>query len=262
MTRYRISELAGRTGTRPSTLRFYEQAGLLRADRSEAGYRLYGDDAVERLGFIASGKYLGLPLEEIRELLGVWQDSMCADVRRRLRPMLEARIADAEQRASGLSAFIARLGRALAEVDGPPLQGRCEPGCGCLHHPHDAAAAPATPSPRRQEPGHAPVPIACTLADADRADRIKQWRRLLAHARRREPIDGGFRIHLPSTVAGQAAELAAAEQQCCAFFAFTLRLTGAELLFEVRAPDEAAPLLARLFASRDHGMSLAAASTR
>jgi DNA-binding transcriptional MerR regulator len=37
--------------------------GLLPMQRSPAGYRLYDDDAVERLAFITAGKHLGLPLQ-------------------------------------------------------------------------------------------------------------------------------------------------------------------------------------------------------
>ncbi|MBV9847455.1 MAG: MerR family DNA-binding transcriptional regulator, partial [Kutzneria sp.] len=54
MTTYRISQLAERAGVPATTLRFYEQAGLLPAQRSESGYRLYDDTAVERLAFIAA----------------------------------------------------------------------------------------------------------------------------------------------------------------------------------------------------------------
>ena len=48
-------------------------------------------------------------------------------------------------------------------------------------------------------------------------------------------------------MAGQVAELAAAEQQCCAFFDFRLHLAGRLLHLEVRAPADAAELLADLF---------------
>ncbi|MDG9719768.1 MerR family DNA-binding transcriptional regulator [Streptomyces sp. DH24] len=49
MRTYRISQLAERSGVPATTLRFYEDAGLLPADRTPAGYRVYGEDAVERL---------------------------------------------------------------------------------------------------------------------------------------------------------------------------------------------------------------------
>jgi len=90
------------------------------------------------------------------------------------------------------------------------------------------------------------IPIACTLTATGQAVRVDQWRALL-HGAAREPVDGGVRISLDAELAGQVAALAAAEQQCCAFFDFTLRLTGGRLWFEVRAPADAAPLHAELF---------------
>jgi hypothetical protein len=48
MSLYRISQLTERTGV--PALRFYGQQGLLPAQRSAAGYRLYGDAAVDRSG--------------------------------------------------------------------------------------------------------------------------------------------------------------------------------------------------------------------
>ncbi|HEX8005586.1 MAG TPA: MerR family transcriptional regulator, partial [Trebonia sp.] len=69
MALMRISQLAERNGVLATTLRFYEDAGLLPADRTAAGYRVYGEDALDRLRFISMGKYLGLSLKEIGELL-------------------------------------------------------------------------------------------------------------------------------------------------------------------------------------------------
>ncbi len=91
------------------------------------------------------------------------------------------------------------------------------------------------------------LPIACTLEGAGQAERLDQWRRLLARADRRERVEGGLRFQLPATLAGPAAELAAAEQRCCAFFAFTLRLADGGLALEVRAPAEALSLLTEVF---------------
>lgn len=48
--RYRIAEIAERSGFSPSALRYYEQAGVLAApERTPAGFRLYPDRDVERL---------------------------------------------------------------------------------------------------------------------------------------------------------------------------------------------------------------------
>lgn len=253
MTTYRISQLADRVGLRPTTLRFYEQAGLLPTRRSDSGYRLYDDEALERLTFITAAKRLGLPLEEIRDLLDVWEGGLCTDVRERLRPMLTTRIAEAEQRAVELDAFTRRLRRAQAEIDGPPRPGRCEPDCGFLHH--NDTPAPVEFLPRRPkappEPPSEAVPIACTLTDAAKNDRLQQWQRLLEHAEHREPIDSGLRIDLPATLTGEGADLAAAEQRCCPFFGFTLHISGRTVQLEVRAPAEAASLLTRVFGTGD-----------
>ena len=51
-----------------ATLR-YEDEGLLRpAGRTEASYRVYGEDALQRVGFIQRAKALGLTLCEIHPL--------------------------------------------------------------------------------------------------------------------------------------------------------------------------------------------------
>jgi hypothetical protein len=91
----------------------------------------------------------------------------------------------------------------------------------------------------------------CTITGADQAERVRRWRELLAQARCRQTIDRGLRFELPTALVAEVAELAAAEQQCCAFFDFTLRLAGGGLQLEVRAPEDAAPLLAELFGT--HG---------
>jgi MerR-like DNA binding protein len=78
---YRISQLADRVGIPATTLRFYEKIGLLPSQRTAAGYRVYDDAAADRLHFIAAGKNLGLPLDQIRGLLSVWESGACRDVR-------------------------------------------------------------------------------------------------------------------------------------------------------------------------------------
>jgi MerR family copper efflux transcriptional regulator len=173
MATYRVSELAERVGLPPSTLRFYEQAGLVPARRSESAYRLFDDQAVERIKVITTGKRLGLPLEEIRDLLQAWEDGPCQDVRDRLRPMVRNQIASAERRAAETDAFIERLRRASSLIDAPAPSGRCGPSCGIAPHDAPPEAAPAVPvlKPRRRGAKPEP-PIACTLEAADRSDRI------------------------------------------------------------------------------------------
>jgi len=66
----RIGELAKAAGLTAKTVRFYEGEGLLvRPERTESGYRVYGGQDAARLGFIHQAKRLGLSLQEIRGIL-------------------------------------------------------------------------------------------------------------------------------------------------------------------------------------------------
>jgi Cd(II)/Pb(II)-responsive transcriptional regulator len=66
----KIGELAHRTNTQAETIRFYEREGLLpEPGRSEANYRIYGDEHTERLSFIRHCRGLDMTLDEIRVLL-------------------------------------------------------------------------------------------------------------------------------------------------------------------------------------------------
>src|SRR3954447_3814384 len=66
----KIGEIADATGMTIRALHYYEEIGLLAPTRrTDAGHRLYGPDAVERLYRIAVLRQLGLPLEGIRATL-------------------------------------------------------------------------------------------------------------------------------------------------------------------------------------------------
>jgi len=243
----RISQLAERTGLPATTLRFYETAGLLPAERSPAGYRLYGQDALARLAFIRTAKHLGLSLEEIAELLHVWSSGPCADVRAGLRPRVADRLAGAEARIAELTAFTASLRRTLAHLDAlPDRSGRCDPRCDLLDPP---------PPPHRRG-----APVACSLNGDEVTERAQRWQRLLDGAERQE-LDAGIRLSLPADRTAALAALAADEQRCCPFFDFRLHLDGPVVRLEVRAPADGAALLAELFALRrqeDHPCSSSA----
>lgn len=254
VTTYRISQMAERSGVPATTLRFYEDAGLLPADRTPSGYRMYGEDAVERLAFISSAKLLGLALEEIRDLLDVREEGVCASVRARMLPLVADRIAETDGRIAELRAFCAHLAGVHAELSAPAPAGACGPECGCTTTGTPAAAGPVPIelSPTRRTPAAEAwreVPVACTLGGAELDERTEQWRALAGKAERREEIPDGLRLSFPAgaELAGELAALAAAEQGCCAFFDFTLHLTPTGLQLEVRAPEAAAGMLADLF---------------
>ena len=82
----RIGELAKLVQVSQDTLRFYEKHGLLAPSvRSQAGYRLYSQADLERVGFILSAKRVGFTLNEILDLLGLEvtkDEKSCEDVKR------------------------------------------------------------------------------------------------------------------------------------------------------------------------------------
>lgn len=84
-TYFNIGEAAKASGVTAKMVRHYESIGLLPpARRTEAGYRLYGDDDVRMLQFIHRGRALGFSLGQIADLLALWRDKhrASADVRR------------------------------------------------------------------------------------------------------------------------------------------------------------------------------------
>ena len=64
-----IGEVARRTGVAASALRFYEQAGLISAARTDGNQRRYERATLRRIAFIQAGKAAGIPLAEIQAAL-------------------------------------------------------------------------------------------------------------------------------------------------------------------------------------------------
>ena len=81
---YAIGKLAQHVGVTTDTVRYYEKEGLLApTGKTEAGYRLYNEDAVLRLRFIRQAQQCGFSLNEISELLALKNsdEACCKDVR-------------------------------------------------------------------------------------------------------------------------------------------------------------------------------------
>jgi len=111
------------------TLRFYERAGLLpKPSRNASNYRLYDDEAVQRVRFIRRAQQLGFTLNEVKELLGlrVAATTSCADVRQRA----EAKVLDVQARIRSLQ----RMNRALAKLASECGKRRSQRSCPILDY--------------------------------------------------------------------------------------------------------------------------------
>jgi MerR family copper efflux transcriptional regulator len=70
-----IGEAAAASGVSAKMIRYYESIGLVPpANRSDAGYRVYGRAEVETLRFVRRARDLGLSMARIKHLVRLWQD--------------------------------------------------------------------------------------------------------------------------------------------------------------------------------------------
>ena len=67
----RIGELARRSGVAPRLLRYYEQQGLIHAERAENGYRDYSEEDVTRAQRVATMVRSGIPTRLVRAILNL-----------------------------------------------------------------------------------------------------------------------------------------------------------------------------------------------
>ncbi len=71
-----VSEAARKLGVSPKALRIYEQHGLISPVRTEAGWRTYGPDTMDRAAEIAALRSLGLSLARIAAVLDDRSDGL------------------------------------------------------------------------------------------------------------------------------------------------------------------------------------------
>lgn len=220
MTTYTIGEIAERAGFPATTLRFYEDAGIIApVGRTDAGYRLYDDGSLERLRFVAQAKRLGCSLEEIADLMTLWDRDRCAPVQRRLHDLVSDKIRTVADQRAELVALEAELRGAASSLGGAPIDGPCAPDCACM--------------------GTTTLRDPCTLDVDQRLDRFDDWRAVLTRASARvEEPDGSVRFEFDGLEhAAPLAALAAAEATCCSFFDFRITVRSGRVYLDVAAPD-------------------------
>lgn len=104
--RMRIGEVAQRAGVSVRALRYYEQQGLLRSDRTPAGQRIFDESAVDRVRLYQQFFAAGLTSGQIAQLLPCI-DSGHTDADQRA--MLRSQRARIQGRMDELSQVLRRL---------------------------------------------------------------------------------------------------------------------------------------------------------
>ena len=118
MSQLTVSKLAEEVGTSADTVRYYERIGLLpQTERSNSGYRLYGDEAVERLRFIKRAQRFGLRLEAIGELLDIRQRGLCPCGH--TRRLLEDRVQELDEEMASLARLRTDIASMLEDLPEP-----------------------------------------------------------------------------------------------------------------------------------------------
>ena len=107
----KIGEIARATGMTVRTLHYYEEIGLIAPEsRTEAGHRLYGPEAVERLYRISMLRQLGLSLTAIHA-------SLAAEERADLRSLMSDHLAAVDERLAAENRLRGRLVKLVGTLE-------------------------------------------------------------------------------------------------------------------------------------------------
>ena len=129
-----VGELAERSGVATSALRFYEERGLIAAERTPAGHRRYPRAVLRRVAFIVFAQRVGLTLDEIGAELARLPEDRVPE-----RRDWDAPLAPWRERIDARIAELERLRESLGDCI----------GCGCLSLDRCALANPGDRAGRR-----------------------------------------------------------------------------------------------------------------
>ena len=128
----RVSEVGRQTGVSRKALRLYESLGLVEpVHRTDAGYRMYDEEALRRIELISRAKVLGLTLAETKEFLHV-AEGCCGENHPALANLVERKLEETERRIAELASLKGTLKGVLERLERNEGVHRCEEAlCTC-----------------------------------------------------------------------------------------------------------------------------------
>ncbi|MFC4216178.1 Cu(I)-responsive transcriptional regulator [Pseudophaeobacter arcticus] len=69
-----IGDVSTRSGLPAKTIRYYEDIGLIKPQRSENGYRCFVEADLHKLAFLGRARALGFTIEDCRMLMALYED--------------------------------------------------------------------------------------------------------------------------------------------------------------------------------------------
>jgi MerR family copper efflux transcriptional regulator len=115
----RVGELARVVGKTVRAMHLYEELGLLvPATRSEGGFRLYGQDAVDRINWIVKLQAIGFTLGEIQSFVGDFKDAHSGrEATDRVRAVFQQKLGEIRDQITRLQGIENDLHDALSYLD-------------------------------------------------------------------------------------------------------------------------------------------------
>jgi MerR family transcriptional regulator, copper efflux regulator len=140
MERLKIGDLARQSGKSVRALHLYEELNLLRpVARTAGGFRLFDEEALQRIRWIGLLQEMGLSLQQIRELLqNWWSHEQGPAAMQRVREVFQAKLEEARQQTRRYQSLSRELESSLRYIE--TCSHTCAPDAGvqtCTRCPHD-----------------------------------------------------------------------------------------------------------------------------
>lgn len=98
-----IGEVSEASGLPVKTVRYYTDIGLIAPERSDNGYRQFGEKDLHRLRFVARARALGFTVKDCRALLDLYGDEHRASAE--VRTIAQRHLSKIEQKIADLQAM-------------------------------------------------------------------------------------------------------------------------------------------------------------